>query len=233
MATLAAAVLLGRKCKREKALNPVVVSPPGPLACNCTVTVLDCAKEHNKSAAAAAAASAAGRDPVAAAKAAQRRVWLSPKDALTMPAVSCATNDATTVMRIFYGANMAPQLVSHGTKREQTVPEGTIMGGNRCPHARAYAGLSVCPRPQRPRGSAREEPFGEGMAPCRTPPPAQERSALHEGLRGAAAHNRQCGGAGMTVAARPEPGWRRGRWARGLGVSAGAGGSSASSAQQL
>ena len=70
------------------------------------MTVLDCAKEHAKSAAAAAAALATGGDPAAAAKAAQRRVWLSPKDALnvSMPAIACAANDATTIMRIFYGA---------------------------------------------------------------------------------------------------------------------------------
>ena len=74
------------------------------------MTVLNCAKEHNKSVAAAAAALAAGRDPVAAAKAAQRRVWLNPKEALnlSMPAVSCAANDATTIMRIFYGAAGSP-----------------------------------------------------------------------------------------------------------------------------
>ena len=84
-------------------LNP---QPAGPLACQCSVTVLDCAKEHAKSAAAAAAALATGGDPVAAAKAAQRRVWLSPKDALnvSMPAIACGANDATTIMRIFYGA---------------------------------------------------------------------------------------------------------------------------------
>ena len=78
--------------------------PVGPLACNCFVTVLDCAEEHNQSTAAAAAAMAAGRDPAAAAQAAQRRVWLSPQDALTLPAIGCAENDTTTVMRIFYGA---------------------------------------------------------------------------------------------------------------------------------
>ena len=75
------------------------------------MTVLNCAKEHKTSVAAAAAARAAGRDPVAAARAAQRRVWLSPKDALTMPAIACAADDSTTVMRIFYGARAELQLV--------------------------------------------------------------------------------------------------------------------------
>lgn len=53
----------------------------GPAACGCAATVLDCA-------------SAAGR---------ARKVYLSPKDAILVPAVSCPAN-STAAMLVFYGA---------------------------------------------------------------------------------------------------------------------------------
>ena len=78
----------------------------GPLACDCSVTVLDCAADAAAAAAAAAAMMAAGGGKAAAAaaaKRARRRVYVSPRDALTMPALECAEGDKSTVMRIFYG----------------------------------------------------------------------------------------------------------------------------------
>ena len=95
----------GLRARRDE--RPSHAAPAGPLTCNCSVTVLNCAHERANSLAAAAAARALGKDPAAAAKAAQRRVWLSPMDALTLPAIACAPNDATTVMRVFYGAKGA------------------------------------------------------------------------------------------------------------------------------
>ena len=82
----------------------------GPLACNCSVTVLNCSAEHARSQAAAAAVRAAGGDAAAAAAAgiaASRRVWLSPADALTIPAVQCAADDSKSVLRVFYGPSCA------------------------------------------------------------------------------------------------------------------------------
>lgn len=82
----------------------------GPLACGCSVTVLDCAEENAKATAAAAVARARGGDPAAveaAAFDARRRVYPSPRFALLVPAVSCPAGDVSTVMTIFYGAPCA------------------------------------------------------------------------------------------------------------------------------
>ena len=79
----------------------------GPMACGCNVTVLDCAVESAKAAAAARAATAAGADPRKAAFAAQRQVFLSPRDALLIPAIRCAEGDNTSVLRVFYGEECA------------------------------------------------------------------------------------------------------------------------------
>lgn len=77
----------------------------GDLFCGCRVTVLDCASENAKAAAASRAALAAGASAAAAAdasKAAKRRVFPSPKDALIYPAITCP-DSSSAVMKIFYG----------------------------------------------------------------------------------------------------------------------------------
>lgn len=75
----------------------------GPAACGCTATVLDCAAEN-------AAGAGAGPSSVAV----RRKVYLSPRDAILYPAVSCQPS-SSTAMVVFYGAPSltlaaAPQL---------------------------------------------------------------------------------------------------------------------------
>lgn len=82
----------------------------GPLACNCTVTVLSCAEqsaaaERARRSALASGLSAAAAD--AAANATLRRIFVSPLDALLIPAVTCAAGDSSTVMLVFYGRQCA------------------------------------------------------------------------------------------------------------------------------
>lgn len=77
----------------------------GDLFCGCRLTVLDCAAENAKADAAARAARAAGKteaEAAAAADAALRKVYPSPRDALLVPAVSCPKN-STTIMKVYYG----------------------------------------------------------------------------------------------------------------------------------
>jgi len=64
----------------------------GPLMCGCNATLLSCADD----AAAVAEAAASGT------MLAPRRVFLSPRDALLIPAITCS-NGSSAVMLIFYG----------------------------------------------------------------------------------------------------------------------------------
>ena len=77
----------------------------GPLACGCETTVLDCATDSAAAAAAADAARKTGGNATAAAAAARRKVYLSPVDALLIPAITCAPGDNRTVMRLFTGTD--------------------------------------------------------------------------------------------------------------------------------
>lgn len=79
----------------------------GPLLCNCKVTLLSCEIDAELARAAVAAAAAAGLDAVAAAAAARTRIFLDPLQALSVPSVGCARDDATTVMKIFHGTGCA------------------------------------------------------------------------------------------------------------------------------
>lgn len=105
----------GGAAPSPKALS-VAWSLVGPLFCPlnasgvafnpCNVTVLDCSAVAAKADAAARRAAAAGQNATAAAEAVRKaaRVFLSPRDAILVPPVSCKAGDNTTVMRIFIGA---------------------------------------------------------------------------------------------------------------------------------
>lgn len=82
---------------------PVSWQIQGPAACGCTATVLNCAAENARAQAAAAAALAQGGDPQAAAAAQRQRIYLSPRDAILFPAVSCEAS-SSAAMLVFYGA---------------------------------------------------------------------------------------------------------------------------------
>lgn len=78
----------------------------GPAVCGCSATVLDCAVENARAVRAAEAARQAGAGDggaEAAAAAARRKVYLSPRDAILIPAVSCPPK-TNAHMLVFYGA---------------------------------------------------------------------------------------------------------------------------------
>lgn len=79
----------------------------GPLACGCTTLVINCTADAAAAAAAAAQALLVGGNATLAANAARVKVYVSPRDVLLFPAISCATGDTTTQMRIFTGETCA------------------------------------------------------------------------------------------------------------------------------
>lgn len=88
---------------------PVAWDATGPLFCGCNVTYLDCAAEAAAAEQAAAEAldiGASDAATAAAVAAVRRKVYLSPRDALVVPAVTCPAG-STALMKAYYGETCA------------------------------------------------------------------------------------------------------------------------------